>query len=277
MRLVKTTPIIGAEIQGLDFSQPLSADLLDEIYAALIDNLVIFIRGADISPQQQIAFAQSFGALDEPHLHYPHVAGFERIVLLENDADRPPDTNSWHTDLTFKQERPFASVLIARQVPEVGGDTLWSSCYAAYDRLPTGMKTDLEGLQAVHDLGDFRNDFADENKGQSGDERLNEALGRFGHKVQPLIARHPVTQRKFLNFNEAFVSHIAGLTSNDSHALRTYLSNHMNKPEDQLRWRWQAGDLAMWDNRVTMHYAVADYMPHYRAMNRVTITKDRRV
>ena len=277
MRLVKTTPIIGAEIQGLDFSQPLSADLLDEIYAALIDNLVIFIRGADISPQQQIAFAQSFGALDEPHLHYPHVAGFERIVLLENDADRPPDTNSWHTDLTFKQERPFASVLIARQVPEVGGDTLWSSCYAAYDRLPTGMKTDLEGLQAVHDLGDFRNDFADENKGQSGDERLNEALGRFGHKVQPLIARHPVTQRKFLNFNEAFVSHIAGLTSNDSHALRTYLSNHMNKPEDQLRWRWQAGDLAMWDNRVTMHYAVADYMPQYRAMNRVTITKDRRV
>ena len=277
MRLVKTTPIIGAEIQGLDFSQPLSADLLDEIYAALIDNLVIFIRGADISPQQQIAFAQSFGALDEPHLLYPHVAGFERIVLLENDADRPPDTNSWHTDLTFKQERPFASVLIARQVPEVGGDTLWSSCYAAYDRLPTGMKTDLEGLQAVHDLGDFRNDFADENKGQSGDERLNEALGRFGHKVQPLIARHPVTQRKFLNFNEAFVSHIAGLTSNDSHALRTYLSNHMNKPEDQLRWRWQAGDLAMWDNRVTMHYAVADYMPQYRAMNRVTITKDRRV
>ena len=277
MRLVKTTPIIGAEIQGLDFSQPLSADLLDEIYAALIDNLVIFVRGADISPQQQIAFAQSFGALDEPHLHYPHVAGFERIVLLENDADRPPDTNSWHTDLTFKQERPFASVLIARQVPEVGGDTLWSSCYAAYDRLPTGMKTDLEGLQAVHDLGDFRNDFADENKGQSGDERLNEALGRFGHKVQPLIARHPVTQRKFLNFNEAFVSHIAGLTSNDSHALRTYLSNHMNKPEDQLRWRWQAGDLAMWDNRVTMHYAVADYMPQYRAMNRVTITKDRRV
>ena len=277
MRLVKTTPIIGAEIQGLDFSQPLSADLLDEIYAALIDNLVIFIRGADISPQQQIAFAQSFGALDEPHLHYPHVAGFERIVLLENDADRPPDTNSWHTDLTFKQERPFASVLIARQVPEVGGDTLWSSCYAAYDRLPTGMKTDLEGLQAVHDLGDFRNDFADENKGQSGDERLNEALCRFGHKVQPLIARHPVTQRKFLNFNEAFVSHIAGLTSNDSHALRTYLSNHMNKPEDQLRWRWQAGDLAMWDNRVTMHYAVADYMPQYRAMNRVTITKDRRV
>ena len=277
MRLVKTTPIIGAEIQGLDFSQPLSADLLDEIYAALIDNLVIFIRSADISPQQQIAFAQSFGALDEPHLHYPHVADFERIVLLENDADRPPDTNSWHTDLTFKQERPFASVLIARQVPEVGGDTLWSSCYAAYDRLPTGMKTDLEGLQAVHDLGDFRNDFADENKGQSGDERLNEALCRFGHKVQPLIARHPVTQRKFLNFNEAFVSHIAGLTSNDSHALRTYLSNHMNKPEDQLRWRWQAGDLAMWDNRVTMHYAVADYMPQYRAMNRVTITKDRRV
>ena len=129
------TPSIGAEISGLDFSSPLAEPVYDEIYAALLQHLVVFIRGAEIDPGAHLAFARNFGELDEPHLLYPHVAGFDNIVLLENNADRPPDTNSWHTDLTFKAVQPFASVLIAREVPKVGGDTMWSSCYAAYDRL----------------------------------------------------------------------------------------------------------------------------------------------
>lgn len=266
----KTTPAIGAEIDGLDFSGPLDRATLDQVYQALLDHLVIFIRGADISPPEHLAFAQSFGDLDEPHPLYPHVEGFENIMLLENDASVPPDTNSWHTDLTFKAEQPFASILVARDVPEVGGDTMWSSCYAAYDRLPAGMKQDLAGLEAVHDMGDFRNSFA------ASPERLTEAMGRFGHNIRSLIGTHPVTGRKYLNFNEAFVTHIVGLTTNEANGLKTWLANHMNKPEDQMRWRWQAGDLAMWDNRVTMHYAVADYPPAYRRMNRITVIRDRR-
>ncbi len=270
------TPSIGAEISGLDFSRPMPATMYDKIYQALLQHLVIFVHGVEIGPADHIAFAQNFGELDEPHPLYPHVEGYENIVLLENDSDAPPDTNSWHTDLTFKSEQPFASILIARQVPQTGGDTMWSSCYAAYDRLPDGMKKDLEGLEAVHDLGDFRNSFAIEKNGKSGSERLDDGVALFGHNIRPLIGTHPVTGHKFLNFNEAFVTHIVGLSTNEANSLKTFLANHMNKPEDQVRWRWSPGDLAMWDNRVTMHYALADYLPQYRCMNRVTVAYDRR-
>ncbi len=274
--VAKVTPAIGAELSGVDFSKPVPGDALDAVYDALLENLVVFFRGTDISPARHTAFAESFGELDAPHPLYPHVDGFERIVLLENGSGAPPDTNSWHTDLTFKPEQPFSSILVARHVPPVGGDTLWSSSYAAYDRLADGMKRDLEGLEAVHDYGDFRNSFADARDGKSGPERLNESVARFGHTIRPLVAAHPVTGRRFLNFNEAFVTHIAGLTTNEANALKTFLANHMNKPEDQLRWRWKTGDIAMWDNRVTMHYAVADYLPEYRCMNRITVINDRR-
>ena len=237
---------------------------------------MIFFRDTAITPAAHLDFARGFGEVDAPHPLYPHVEGFPNIVLLANDATSPPDTNSWHTDLTFKRDQPFASILVARTVPQVGGDTLWSSLTAAWDRLPEGMKADLDGLSAIHDMGDFRNSFAKDTAKATGEERLNESMGRFGHRIRPLKDHHPVTGVPFLNFNEAFVTHIVGLTTNESNALRVWLANHMNRPEDQIRWRWRAGDLAMWDNRVTMHYAVADYLPAYRCMNRVTVVKDGR-
>ena len=269
MQAQKITPAIGAVIDGVDLGAPLTDAVADGLYRALLEHQVIFLRDTGLTPEAHMALAESFGELDALHPLYPHVEGFERIVKLENDSGAPPDTNSWHTDLTFKAVQPFASILVAREVPEVGGDTMWSSCYAAYDRLPEGMKADLEGLEAVHDLGDFRNSFASKDK-------LDAAVSRFGHMIRPLIGTHPVTGRKFLNFNEAFVTHINGLTTNESNALRVWLAGHMNRPEDQMRWRWRAGDLAMWDNRCTMHYAVADYLPAYRCMNRITVVKDRR-
>ncbi len=270
MKTQKITPAIGAVIEGVDLSKPLSGAMADGLYDALLEHQVIFLRGTDISPEAHMALATSFGELDAPHPLYPHVDGFERIVKLENDSGAPPDTNTWHTDLTFKAVQPFASILVARTVPEVGGDTMWSSCYAAYDRLPDGIKADLEGLEAVHDMGDFRNSFG------TSAQALNNGMARFGHMIRTLIGTHPVTGRKFLNFNEAFVTHILGLPTNEANALKTWLATHMNKPEDQMRWRWAAGDLAMWDNRCTMHYAVADYLPNYRCMNRITVVSDRR-
>ncbi len=277
MKINKITPKIGAELTGVSFQKSFNNNMLDGIYQALIDNLVIIIRDTNITPKQHIEFAQSFGELDNPHPVYPNVDGYDRIVKLENDANNPPDTDAWHTDLTFKKEQPFASVLVARTVPKVGGDTLWSSCYSAYDRLPKGMKKDFEALKCIHDMGDFRNTFALDSDGKHGSERLDEGMARFGHNIRKLIGTHPVTGRKFLNFNESFVSHIVGLTMNDSNSLKTFLTNHMNKPEDQIRWRWKAGDLVMWDNRVTMHYAVADYLPEYRCMNRITVVNDKRI
>lgn len=276
LNVLPLTTHIGAEVQGLDLSEPLADDTVDALYRALLEHAVIFVRGTEISPAAHLALAKQFGAIDEPHPHYPHVDGFPNIVKLENHGEAPPDTNSWHTDLTFKAQQPFASILVARTVPAFGGDTIWSSCVAAYERLPVGLRSDLEQTHAIHDYGDFRNDFAVSDDARTAVERLNESVARFGHQVKPLVGKHPVTGRKFLNFNEAFVSHVVGMTTNDAMSLRTFLANHMNKPEDQVRWRWQAGDLAMWDNRVTMHYAVADYLPNYRCMNRVTIVADRR-
>lgn len=270
MNIAKITPAIGAEITGVDLNAPVTEAVTEGMYQALLEHQVIFLRDTDIAPEVHMKLAASFGEIDEPHPLYPHVDGFERIVKLENDSGAPPDTNSWHTDLTFKAQQPFASILVARVVPEVGGDTMWSSCYAAYDRLPEGMKADLEGLNAVHDMGDFRNSF------DASPQALNDGMARFGHNIRPLIGEHPVTGRKFLNYNEAFVTHIIGMTTNESNGLRVWLANHMNKPEDQIRWRWRAGDLAMWDNRCTMHYAVADYLPAYRCMNRITVVKDLR-
>ncbi len=270
------TPAIGAELLGVDFSGSVSPSQYDEIYQALIDHIVIFIRGSQITPQNHLAFAELFGVLDSPHPIYPHVEGHKNIVLLENNLQTPPDTNSWHTDLTYKPAQAFASILVARQVPEVGGDTLWSSNYAAYDRLSEGMQRDLEGLAAVHDLGDFRNTFGQDSEDQSAVEHLNHGVQKMGSYIRPLVAEHPITGRKFLNFNEAFVTHILGLSSNESNSLKVFLANHMNKPEDQVRWRWQKDDIAMWDNRVSMHYAVADYLPQSRTMNRITVLQDRK-
>ena len=275
LNVKKITPALGAIIDGIDFSRPIDGQTHHQIYDALLEHQVIFFRGTEISPAAHLDFARQFGQIDEPHPIYPHVDGFENIVKLENNADTPPDTNSWHTDLTFKREQPFASVLVARVVPEVGGDTLWASTSAAYERLPENMKAYLSDLDAIHDMGDFRNNFSVDCDGDTGARKLNDAVGRFGHNIRPLIDQHPVNGKTFLNFNEAFVNHIVGLTTNESNALKTWLANHMNRPEIQMRWKWQAGDIAMWDNRITMHYAVADYLPAYRCMNRITVVSDK--
>ena len=273
LRIDALTPAIGANITAIDISQPIDGDTLDAIYQALIDHLVIIFPEQTILPAAHLAFAESFGELDQPHHVYPHVPGFERIVLLENDADRPPETNAWHTDLTFKQNPPFASILYARAVPVTGGDTLWASMYAAYDALPSGMKEQLAGLSAVHDMGSFRNQYLAR---ENGVQALNEAMAKVGSAVHPMVRNHPVTGREFLFVNQSFTTHVVGMSSHESHRLLRYLFDHINQPEFQFRLRWQANSLVMWDNRVTQHYAVADYMPHYRLMHRVTVIDDRR-
>lgn len=274
MRIEKLTPAIGAVLHDITVTEATPNWQLDAIYSALLEHLVVFIRGNEISPAAHLAFAEAFGQPSPPHPVYPHADGFPQIMALDNSPEVPPDTNSWHTDLTFKAEQPFASVLVARNVPACGGDTIWASCHAAYARLPEGMRRDLEGLSAVHDMGDFRNTFAAGSAAPA--QAISDGMARMGQAVRPLIGAHPVTGRPFLNFNPAFVTHILGMTTSESDALKAWLTNHVGKPEDQVRWRWQAGDLAMWDNRVTMHYAVADYLPAPRLMHRVTLLHDRR-
>ena len=130
--LNKLSPELGAEISGIDLSKDFSEEIQNKIYDDLIQYKVLFFREQNITPQFHIEFAKSFGSIEEPHPVYPHVDGFPEIVLLEHDKDHPPDTDEWHTDVTFKNDPPFASILYSKIIPEVGGDTLWSSLSKKY-------------------------------------------------------------------------------------------------------------------------------------------------
>jgi len=274
MTVKPLTRALGAEISGIDLTETPDQATLDAIYDALIEHLVIFFRDQPMEPEAHLTFARSFGEPEPPHPVYPHAPGFENVMVLANDADNPPDTNDWHTDVTFRQNPPFASILCAKEVPETGGDTLWASMYAAYDALPDEMKTYLEDKTAIHDFGDFRNDFI---KQEGGIQALNTALARVGSALHPVVQRHPVTGRPFLFVNRPFTVQVVDLNSRESDRLLEYLFDHIDRPEFQVRFRWEPDSVAMWDNRVTQHYAVADYMPDRRRMHRVTVVDDRRI
>ena len=273
--LEQLTPTIGAEISNIDLSQDLSEEKLDQIYQDLIDYKVIFFRNQEISPKNHIALAKSFGEIEPPHPVYPHVKDFPEIVLLENDANNPPDTDEWHTDVTFKSDPAFASILYSKIIPPSGGDTLWCSLSAIYEALPDDTKKYLETLRAVHDMGSFRNNFIDDDNEKSA-QNVNEGFQKFGNAIHPMVKVHPISKNKLLYINPGFTSQIVGMNMTDSNNLLTYLFNFMNKPEFQIRFKWSANTIAIWDNRCTMHYAIGDYMPHHRQMNRITVLTDKR-
>ena len=274
-QIKKLTPSLGAEIIGDKIFDNLSSDICDQIYKTLIENKVIFFQNQNISNEQHINFAKSFGDIDPPHPVYPHVDLFPEIVLLENDVDNPPDTDVWHTDVTFKPNPPFASILYSKIIPSSGGDTLWSCLSSIYDALPNEIKKYLETLNAVHDMGDFRNTFTN-NEPIGLAKKLNDGFYKFGSSIHPVIKTHPITKKKIIYVNPGFTNHIIGLNSTDSNNLLNYLFTFMNKPEFQIRFKWTENTIAMWDNRCTMHYAIGDYMPQHRKMHRVTVLNDMR-
>ena len=271
----KLTPAIGAEVSGIDLSEPLDDSEADTVYQLILEHQVLFFRGQRLSPALHLALAESLGEPEPPHPIYPGLPECPEVMVLKFDGDNPQDTNVWHTDLTFKGEGPFASVLYSREVPPVGGDTLWASMTAAYQALPEGIKTDIAELRAVNDMGDFRNDFTvGEPDGDAG--RLNEGYASLGSAIHPLVRRHPATGELCLFCNPAFTVHVVGMSATDSSRLLSYLFSHATQPEFQVRFRWDRDTVAIWDNRCTMHYALYDYAPHRRTMHRVTVLNDRR-
>ena len=269
------TPTIGAEISGIDLSKDLNSQNLDNIYKNLIDHKVIFFRNQNLKPEDHIAFAKSFGDIEPPHPIYPHVENFPEITLLENDSSNPPDTDEWHTDVTFKTEPPFTSILYSKEIPPSGGDTLWCSLIAIYDALPENIKIELESKRAIHDMGAFRNNFSSEDN-EEYSKKLNAGFEKFGNAVHPVVKVHPILNKKFLYINPSFTRHIIGMDMTDSNNLLSYLFSFMTKPQYQVRFKWTPHTLALWDNRCTMHYAIGDYMPHRRVMNRITVLNDKR-
>ncbi len=273
MRIEPVTRSIGAEIHDLDLSRELTADEIEQVYDAVIKHLVVFVRDQDLSPEAQWNFAINFGRPAKPHPVYPHVPGFENVVLLENDGDRRPDTDDWHTDLTYQPEPPFLSVLYGKEVPDVGGDTLWANMYDAFDALSPEMQAQVSRLSAVHDMGAFRNNFLGDNNDVKA---LNEAMATVGSAVHPLAPKHPATGRRLLFVNRSFTQQVVGMLKAESDRLLMSLFGHIENPSFQVRFRWRNGSVAIWDNRSTQHYAVADYLPAYRRMHRVIIDTDSR-
>jgi len=273
--MLKVTPLppsIGAVISKVSLNKDLNSGTIEQIYSALIKHQVVFFRDQNISPETHLKLAESFGEIDPGHPVYPHVEGHQSIVLLKNDANNRPDTNDWHKDLTFKSNPPFASILHGVNVPKVGGDTLWASMSAAYDSLPDGWKEHLEGLEAIHDMGTFRNDFYNE----GGIDSVNSALKKVGSAVHKVIETHPISGLKYLNVNQSFTRNIVNESQGPSDHILQFLFQHITKPEFQVRFHWENNSIAIWDNRITQHYAVCDYLPSFRHMQRITVSNDKR-
>ncbi len=263
----KLTPVIGAEIGGIDLTQPLSNRQQDELHRALAENLVIFFRNQPLTPAQHLAFGRLFGEL---HIHpaAPHIEGHPELLKIYADKDSPrANGETWHSDVSCDPAPPMGSILHIRQCPPKGGDTLFANMYAAYDALSERMKRYLDGLTALHD----------------GEHVYRGTYSNYGVKDKPsypraehpVVRTHPVTGRKLLFVNSGFTTRILGLPLDESDAILRYLYEHMANPLFQCRFRWQSDSIAFWDNRCAQHRAMWDYWPHTRAGARVTVKGDR--
>jgi taurine dioxygenase len=268
-------PALGAVVGGIDLSAALDAHAIDFVTAALLDHQVLFFEGQDLSPERQRAFARHFGPL---HIHpiYPNATEAPEILILDTHADNPPDSDNWHTDVTFIETPPLGAILHAKRLPPTGGDTLWASNSAAFDALSPALQEFLDGLTAEHD---FVKSFPAWRFARTPEERVRWEKTRDSHPplAHPVVRRHPVTGRRGLFVNDGFTTRIRDLSPAESEAVLGFLFRHAAKPEFTVRWHWKPGDVAFWDNRITQHYAVADYLPARRIMHRATIIGDRPV
>lgn len=268
----RVTPALGAHVDDVPL-RDLDPAGADDVYAALIEHQVLFFAGQHLTPDEQAAFGRSMGDLGARHHSYHVHPDDPDVVVLDWLPGSRPDAAEWHSDMTFTAEPPFASILQAIVVPPCGGDTLWANMYAVHDRLDPGLRRDLETMHAVHDPGAFRNGPYAE-RGNAG---INELLGTVGSAVWPVISHHPVTQRPYLNVSESNTRWIIGLGAPESARILTMLFDCINRPDHQVRLRWQPGTVAIWDNRATQHYAVSDFCGHRRTMHRVAVAHDARL
>ena len=259
---------LGAEITGADLRRPLSDAQFAAIDQALVENELIIFRDQDISSDHLMAFGRRFGELTV-HPFSPNDDKSPELIKFRNDENTPPfGTDVWHSDETFRAEPPSATVLCAKEVPAVGGDTMFVSMSAAFDGLSDRMQQFVSGLEAIHDFKPFRALF-----GKSEEERKN--LQRYElmypPQVHPVVRVHPVSGRKVLFVNPQFTVGIKDMDERESRTLLDTLFHQALIPEYQFRHHWSPHTIAMWDNRSVQHYAIHDYYPQKRYMERVTI------
>ncbi len=262
---------LGAEVHGVNLGQGLDGDTVAAIRAAWLEHQVLCIRGQDLTPAQFMALAECFGEPDQ----YPFVKGIEGFPHIIEVAKLEHETVNfgglWHSDTVYLEQPPMGTMLLARELPPRGGDTLFANQVLAYEALSAGLQRTLEGLVAVNSSAKAavtrtREDrLADSGTGEAGTDRLSE---------HPAVRTHPETGRKALYVNVAHTIAFKGWTEEESASLLDYLFRHQIKPEFTCRVQWQPGTLAFWDNRAAQHNAVNDYHGFRRVMHRITLKGD---
>lgn len=274
-RHISVTPIagsLGAEIGGVDLSTDLSDEVVAEIRRAWLDHLVVFFRDQQLDGHQYVRFAKRIGEIDR----YPFVSGLEEhpeiIPILKLAHEKVNFGGVWHSDTSYLDRPPMATMLLAREIPPAGGDTMYANQYEAYEALSPTMQSLLDGLRAINSsaMADVSKTREDRLK-DSGDAAEINHVYEASH---PVVRTHPETGRKALYINVAHTARFEGMTDDESRGLLQFLVNHQVKPEFVCRFRWQVGSLAMWDNRCAQHNPVNDYHGYRRLLHRITLKGD---
>lgn len=272
-RAIEVRPIagaLGAEIGGVDLAADLPDSTVAEIRRAWLEHLVVFFRDQRLEPAEFLAFARRIG---EP-VEYPFVKGIDGFPEIIAVTKLPHETVNfggiWHSDTTYLAQPPMATMLVAREIPPVGGDTMFANMYDAYEGLSPGMQRLLDGVVAVNtsalaDVSATREDRMRDSAQEADEEYIAE---------HPVVRTHPETGRKSLYVNVAHTARFADMTENESKPLLRFLFEHAVRPEYTCRFRWEVGSVAMWDNRCAMHNPINDYHGHTRAMHRITLAGD---
>ncbi|OUL32929.1 TauD/TfdA family dioxygenase [Nostoc sp. 106C] len=262
---------IGAEIVGVDLSTNLSDDIISDIRKTLVKYKVIFFRGQQLDANGQVAFARRFGEVTTAHPTVPSLPGHPEVLDL-NYGKTATRANTWHTDVTFVDRPPLGSVLRTLVIPPAGGDTIWANSVTAYQDLPEYLRSLADDLWAVHSNA-YDYAVAAVNIPEDIKAYRDVFTSTIYETLHPVVRVHPESGEKGL-FIGGFVRQIRGLSTTESDDIIRLLQAYITRPENTVRWRWQVGDVAFWDNRATQHYAIADYGNQPRHVQRVTIAGD---
>jgi taurine dioxygenase len=260
---------VGVEIHGVDLSKKVPEPLFDEIRNAFIENGLIFFRDQNLAPEEHIRFAEQWGKININRF-FAKVDGYDQVAEVLKEPDQKGNIGGeWHTDHSYDQIPALGSILLAKEIPSSGGDTLFACMYKAYENLSDGMKVTLESLNAVHSsrhvFGEG-SDYSQSSKGRIGNSEL-----ATQDAIHPVIITHPESKKKALYVNRAFTLRFEGWTNEESKPLLDYLYNHAAGENNTTRFKWSPGSIAFWDNRCTWHNALNDYHGERRLMHRITI------
>jgi taurine dioxygenase len=260
---------VGAYIRDINLNDGLSQPQVDELRNALGDYGVLFFTDQELTPEKHIQFAESFGQININRFFQP-VDGHPQIAEVRKEPDQQANIGGeWHTDHSYDTEPALGSILLARETPPRGGDTLFANMYAAYDALSDGMKRTLESMKAVHSSRHQFGAQADFSNSRNG--RIGNAEAATQDAVHPVVIKHPISGKKSLYVNGAFTLRFDGWTDAESEPLLEQLYMHATRPEFTHRFQWAPGSIAFWDNRATHHYALNDYHGERRLMHRITV------